>query len=150
MAILKRIVIHCTDTPQGREVSKYDITRWHKNPKPLGNGWTHYGYHLLVHLNGDISLLQPLPKTNNMTNDCVANGVKGYNADSLHVCYVGGREKTTKKHIDTRTPAQKLVLQEIVRSLRNRYGHLAVVGHRDLNPARACPCFDAITEYNNV
>ncbi|RHB24096.1 lysozyme, partial [Bacteroides stercoris] len=32
MAKLKYLVIHCTATPEGREVSSADIRKWHTSP----------------------------------------------------------------------------------------------------------------------
>ena len=37
-------MIHCTATPEGREVSSADIRHWHCDPKPRGNGWKQVGY----------------------------------------------------------------------------------------------------------
>lgn len=44
---------------------------------------------------------------------------------------------------------QKKTLLTLVRTLKGRYPHAQVVGHRDCAP-KACPCFDAKTEYKNV
>lgn len=150
MARLQRIVIHCTATPAGREVTFDDIRHWHKDPPPKGNGWKHFGYHLLVLLNGCIVNLQPLPSGPYIFNANVANGAKGFNNDSLHVCYVGGIDPMTKKPADTRTEAQKLSLVQIISQLRQTYGPLPVLGHRDLpGVKKSCPCFNARKEYNH-
>lgn len=150
MARLQRIVIHCTATPGGREVSFAEIHKWHKAPPPVGNGWKHFGYHVLVHLDGSIDYLQKLPYGPYLTLDCIANGAKGYNDSSLHVCYVGGLDASTRRPADTRTPFQRDALNRVIAQLRQRYGDLPAVGHRDLpGVAKACPCFDAIKEYNN-
>ena len=150
MALIKRIVIHCTATPEGREVSFEDIWHWHKDPKPKGNGWTHFGYHLLIHLDGTFDYLQELPFGPYITKTTIANGAKGYNKDSIHVCYVGGLEKKTGSPKDTRTPAQIKTLKILVKMLKERYDVTVVVGHNDLNPNKACPCFNAKKEYCNV
>lgn len=150
MAKIRRIVIHCTDTKAGREVSLSEITRWHLSPPPVGHGWKHYGYHILVHLGGTFSFLQPLPKDGILTNEHIANGAKGHNHDSVHVCYVGGRLADNKTHGDTRTKAQRETLSKLIAWLRQQYGQIPVLGHRDLpNVRKACPCFDARKEYNN-
>lgn len=148
--MIQRIVIHCTATPAGREVSKYEISQWHKAPKPRGNGWTHFGYHILVHIDGSVSNLQPLPRGHFLTNNCIANGAKGYNTSSLHVCYVGGIDAVTRQPADTRTELQKIALFHIVKQLQQKYGPVEVVGHHDLNDKKACPCFNAQEEYKDV
>ena len=151
MPKIQRIVIHCTATPERREVSKDEIQVWHLAPPPKGRGWKHYGYHLLVHLDGSISELQPLPKTLMMTPEFYANGAVGYNSTSIHVAYVGGLQLGTNAPKDTRTQRQRIALFRIIKKLRSIYGNLPVLGHRDLPGVRkACPCFDARKEYNNV
>ena len=45
MAQLKRLVLHCTATPEGREVSAVDIRHWHTDPVSKGGrGWKQVGY----------------------------------------------------------------------------------------------------------
>ncbi len=137
------IMIHCTDTPPGREVSVAELDSWHKarNFERCSNG--HYaGYHLLVHLDGSYERIRPdsergqhCPKMN-MNNRAVA------------VCYVGGKGRDGKPR-DTRTEAQKRTLLTLVRTLKGRYPHAQVLGHRDCD-ARACPCFDAVKEYKGI
>lgn len=40
MGKLKYLVIHCTATPEGREVSGAEIRAWHTNPVSKGGrGW---------------------------------------------------------------------------------------------------------------
>ncbi len=40
MGKLKYLVIHCTATPEGREVSSADIRKWHTSPVAQGGrGW---------------------------------------------------------------------------------------------------------------
>ena len=57
MAKLKYLVIHCTATPEGREVSAADIRRWHTSPAPAGRGWKQVGYTDLFHLDGRVERL---------------------------------------------------------------------------------------------
>ena len=55
MAILKQLVIHCTATPEGREVTAADIRAWHTNPTSKGGrGWKQVGYTDLFHLDGTV------------------------------------------------------------------------------------------------
>ena len=51
MAKMKYLVIHCTATPEGREVTAADIRHWHCDPPAKGGrGWKQVGYTDLVHL----------------------------------------------------------------------------------------------------
>ena len=43
------LIIHCTATPAGREVSRAEVDRWHRQ-----RGWNGIGYHYLIHLDGSI------------------------------------------------------------------------------------------------
>ena len=43
------LIIHCTATPAGREVSRAEVDRWHRE-----RGWDGIGYHYLIHLDGSI------------------------------------------------------------------------------------------------
>jgi N-acetylmuramoyl-L-alanine amidase len=83
------------------------------------------------------------------------NGVKGHNANSIHLCYKGGWDGT-----DTRTPQQKETLLNLVNQYKKKYPKAKVYGHRDLSPdlngdgkitpnewVKKCPAFDAMAEY---
>jgi hypothetical protein len=49
---LTYLVIHCTATPEGRDVTKEDIIRWHTAPKSKGGrGWSIVGYSRMINLN---------------------------------------------------------------------------------------------------
>ena len=72
---------------------------------------------------------------------------RGYNQHSLGVCYEGGLDARGYA-TDTRTPAQKLSLLDLLRRLKQAHPDARIVGHRDLPGVRkACPCFDATAEY---
>lgn len=58
MAKLQLLVIHCTATPPGREVSADDIRRWHTAPPSEGGrGWKQVGYTDMIHLDGTVERL---------------------------------------------------------------------------------------------
>lgn len=135
MRTINKIIIHCTDTPEDRHVSVEDITQWHKE-----KGYNTIGYHYVVYLDGSIRVGRPVDKK--------GAHCKGHNAKSIGVCYVGGRN-LKGIHSDTRTEAQKEALRSLIKKLLTKYPNAKVYGHRDF-AARACPCFDAKTEYENV
>jgi len=138
---LKYLVIHCTATPEGREVSSAEIRRWHTSPPPAGRGWKQVGYTDLFHLDGRVERL--VRNNEDMTVDAfeVTNGVSGYNSVSRHIVYVGGCDSRMKPK-DTRTAAQKEALKRYVRDFHERLLEISIVGHHDLNPAKACTSFD--------
>ena len=73
----------------------------------------------------------------------------GHNQNSIGVCYVGGLAADGRTPEDTRTAAQKEALLALLKKLRAKYPKASIHGHRDF-AAKACPSFDATTEYKNI
>ena len=133
MRKIKEIIVHCSDTEEGKDFCAKDIDLWHK-----AQGWDRIGYHYVVKLDGTVESGRPIEK--------VGAHCKGHNAYSIGVCYIGGKASDGKTHKDTRTPQQKAALQLLVDNLKRVYPGSKVYGHRDF-AARDCPCFDAKEEY---
>lgn len=146
MREIKFIVVHCTAGPQDQKTT--DIKAYWANKL----GWKSYGYHYLINANGTIEDLTPIEKP--------SNGVKGYNAHSIHVCYKGGQGGK-----DTRTTMQKASLLSVVKNLKKRFPNAKIVGHRDFSPdlnkdgkitpnewIKLCPSFDVAqwVKENNI
>lgn len=145
MAQMKRLVIHCTATPEGREVSAADIQHWHTDPVSKGGrGWKQVGYTDMVHLDGRVERLVKNNEDAEVDPWEITNGAVGYNSTSRHIVYVGGCDKGMQPK-DTRTAAQKKALTEYVRNFHERFPQIRIVGHHELNPGKACPSFDVQT-----
>ena len=138
---MKYLVIHCTATPEGREVTAAEIRRWHTAPPPAGRGWKHVGYTDLIHLDGTIERLAPNNEDDRVDNWEITNGAAGYNSVSRHIVYVGGCDSHMRPK-DTRTPAQREALKRYVLEFHSRFPQIRIVGHHDLNPAKQCPSFN--------
>lgn len=142
MAQMKRLVIHCTATPEGREVSAADIRHWHTDPVSRGGkGWKQVGYTDLIHLDGSVERLVQNNEDAEVDPWEVTNGAKGYNSTSRHIVYAGGCDKQMKPK-DTRTEAQRKALTDYVRDFHRRFPTIRIVGHRELDKSKACPSFD--------
>ena len=141
MGKLRYLVIHCTATPEGREVSSADIRRWHTSPPPKGRGWKQVGYTDMIHLDGKTERLVPNNEDAWVDPWEVTNGAKGYNSVSRHMVYVGGLASDAKTSKDTRTAAQLKTMAAYVRSFHQRFPEVEIVGHNQL-AAKDCPCFD--------
>ena len=128
MRRIDKIIVHCTATPAGREVTVADVKAWHK-----ARGFRTIGYHYLVYLDGTVHAGR---RESEVGAHCL-----GQNARSIGVCYVGGLDTATGEPRDTRTPAQRRALRELVEALCRRYPSATVHGHREF-AAKACPCFD--------
>ena len=142
MKDVSKIIIHCSATREGDDsINAEVIDRWHK-----ARGWKGMGYHCLVLIDGSI-------ETGRMINKCGAH-TKGLNCSSISICYVGGveSEKDSKGNYppkDTRTKEQKDSLLQLLVVLRKMYPEAKIHSHRDF-AAKACPSFDATTEYCNI
>ena len=69
----------------------------------------------------------------------------GHNSDSIGICYVGGSDGEGNPK-DTRTAEQKDSLVTLIKEILDRHADAEVFGHRDFSE-KACPSFDARTEY---
>ena len=136
MRDINKIIIHCSATREGQKFSVDTIRSWH-----TGKGWSDIGYHYLVHLDGSISYGRDVSKRGAHT--------KGFNTGSIGICYVGGVETDGKTPKDTRTPEQKESLLDLIKILKKLNSNAVVHGHRDF-AAKACPSYDATTEYANI
>lgn len=142
MARLKRLVLHCTATPEGREVSAADIRHWHCDPVSKGGrGWKQVGYTDMIHLDGKVERLVENNEDDEVDPWEITNGAAGYNSTSRHVVYVGGVAKDGRTAKDTRTPAQREAMEAYVKDFNKRFPSIPIVGHNQL-AAKACPSFD--------
>ncbi len=141
MARLRYLVIHCTATPEGREVTAAEIRRWHTSPPPAGRGWRQVGYTDMIHLDGRVERLVDNNEDGNVDPWEVTNGARGYNGVSRHVVYVGGLSSDGRTPRDTRTPAQLRAMRGYVEDFHRRHPSVMIVGHNQL-AAKACPSFD--------
>lgn len=130
-------------------------------------GWKSPGYHRLIDTDGTIHNLLPFSGT--------SNGVRGFNEQSINICYIGGVENSgtpTKpiwKAKDTRTEAQKKAIKTCIQEAQQwlkankNTNKIIVQGHRDFSPdlnkngiieswerIKECPSFDAKKEYQNL
>lgn len=143
MAKLKYLVLHCTATAEGREVTSDEIRAWHTNPVSKGGrGWKQVGYTDLIHLDGQVERLVGNNEDANVDPWEVTNGVAGYNSVSRHVVYAGGVERFDPRiPKDTRTNAQKRAMETYVKDFHRRFPEIRIIGHNEL-AAKACPSFD--------
>ena len=153
MRNIKVAVVHCSATPEGRDLNEKDIEAMHKvRFKKIGG--KHIGYHHVILLDG----------TDIQTKgyEFIGQHVAGANSETIGICYIGGLDKSMKAK-DTRTPAQKKALEFRLRELKKQFPALKIRGHRDYSPdldgdgvlepfefKKACPCFDARKEYLSI
>lgn len=115
-----KIVIHCSDSPQGRGDDAAEIHHWHKQ-----RGFDGVGYHKVILEDGTIQHGRPLYWQ--------GAHVGGHNTGSIGICLIG---------VDSFTRQQYSALHYLLFKLSEKYGDVEIVGHRDLDPSKTCPNFD--------
>ena len=133
---IDEIIVHCTATRKEQVVTTAMIDAWHKQ-----RGFKCIGYHYVVYLDGSVHEGRSI--------DEAGAHCTGHNQRSIGVCYVGGLASDGKTAQDTRNLAQKAALLDLLRRLRRIYPKAAIHGHREY-ANKACPCFDAKTEYKSL
>lgn len=132
MRKITKIILHCSATPEGRDYTVADIDRWHKQ-----RGWQSIGYHYVVYRDGSVHPGRPVEQ--------IGAHTSGHNANSIGVCYIGGVAADGKTPKDTRTPAQRAALRDLVELLRAEYPNATIHGHREF-ANKACPSFNVKTD----
>ena len=77
MGKLKYLVLHCTATPEGREVTADEIRRWHTSAPPVGRGWKQVGYTDMIHLDGRVERLGTTTRMRRSIHGRLPTGQKG-------------------------------------------------------------------------
>lgn len=127
MRPLKKIILHCTATPEGKHFDVATIRRWHVKDR----GWKDIGYHYVIYLDGSVHEGRPVAEAGAHTS--------GHNADSIGITYVGGCDAKMKAK-DTLNEAQKAAMVNLIKALRDEHGKMSLHGHNEF-AAKACPSF---------
>lgn len=147
MSKLKYLIIHCLDTPKGREVSKEELISWHTSPKPKGRGWKQVGYSDMIHLDGKLENLVKYDNDGWVDSGEITNGAVGFNGEARHVAVVGGKGfKRTSDFDDVLTPEQFTTLQMYIKTFLMHHEDCKIGGHYQFNDGKECPGFD-VTKY---
>lgn len=137
MRKITKIIVHCSATPEGKDVKTETIRNWHVKD----NHWKDIGYHYVIELDGSIH--------KGRDENAIGAHCSGQNSNSIGICYVGGVAKDGRTPKDTRTDAQKQSLLRLLKELKIKYPNATIHGHREF-AAKACPCFDAKHEYKDL
>lgn len=121
-----RLVFHCTATHQTATVEGI-LRHWRER-----RGWKNPGYHIIVKPDGSWTQLSDF---NNVT-----NGVRGINATSIHIAYIGGIDRNARP-LDNRTDEQKEVFEVAYNTFKEKMPELTFHGHYEFS-RKACPSFD--------
>lgn len=133
MRNISLIIIHCSGNQEGSPLRCKDIDNYHRS---IGRNGC--GYHYVIPTSGAIEEGRSLKQA--------GAHCKPHNRHSIGICYIGGLSKEGMPK-DTRTSAQRTALRRLLEKLHQEYPQALIVGHRDLNPQKTCPCFNVIAEY---
>ena len=134
MREINLIVIHCSATPEGRDISTETVRGWHVNER----GWSDIGYHYVIELSGKVKVGRPLERA--------GAHVRGFNKNSIGICYIGGMTDDMSAPKDTRNEAQKESLLNLLLDLKEQFPNAVIKGHNQYS-TKACPSFDT-SEYD--
>jgi len=115
------IIIHCSDSPQGRGDDVNTIRQWH-----LERGWNDIGYHYVILEDGTIQVGRDLNKS--------GAHAKGHNSNSIGICLIG-KDTFTEKQFDS--------LSYLTKGLKYQFSIYSknIVGHYKVS-SKTCPNFD--------
>lgn len=133
---IKEIILHCSDTPEGKDFTVADIRAWH-----LARGFSDVGYHYIIYRDGSVHLGRDI----NIAGAHCLN----HNTISIGICYIGGRAAIGTMPKDTRTEAQKKAILKLLKELKVLYPNATIHGHKEF-AAKACPCFEVKDEYSKL
>lgn len=131
MFLVKKLIIHCSATPEGRDATVAQIDSWHRK-----RGFRSIGYHFVIYRDGSVHAGRPL---NQIGAHC-----RGHNHDSIGICYIGGIDRRGNPK-DTRTPAQRIALVNLIKNLKKDFPLASVHGHNEF-ANKACPSFNVKTD----
>ena len=126
---VKYLVLHCSGTRCNENYTPEMLQRDHR-----AMNLRDVGYHFYVRRDGT--------KTQHRMPLEAGAHCTYYNKCSIGICYEGGLDAKGRP-ADTRTEAQKITMEELLRSLCVDFPDAEILGHCDLPGVRkACPCFD--------
>lgn len=124
MRELKKIIVHCSASPNERDIGAKEIREWHVKER----GWSDIGYHYVIRRNGTVEKGRDVKRA--------GAHCEGENKASIGICLVG---------LDKFNPEQFEALQQLIKDLRAKYGNLPAFEHNVFPSAKkqgkTCPNF---------
>jgi len=136
------LFLHTAATPEGRHFTGEQVKAWHMNY----NGWSRPGYSDVIELDGKLCNIWPWgTEPDKIQDEEYTFGVKyntGFVTCSRDVCYIGGIDgDNLTKPKDTRTDAQRYVMEMYVKWCLLRNPKIIIAGHNQVQQ-KGCPSFD--------
>lgn len=129
------IFVHCSATKPDHDIGVEDIRRWHKQL-----GWKDIGYNFVIDRTGNKQGGRDLDNDGDYMEEIGAH-VRGYNSRSIGICLVGGVDYAGNPDFNF-TLKQMKTLEILLGQLEAEYPNAQILGHRDVDSGKACPCFN--------
>lgn len=143
---LQLLIIHCSATREGQNVTAQRIYKLHTSPKEKGGmGWKKAGYRDVIELDGKIVNLHKYNNDSIVQVSEITNGTYAYNRISANVCYIGGMDSAYTHAKNTLTPQQDSALKLYVLTFVKLHPTCYVAGHNQF-AYKNCPSFDVPTK----
>jgi hypothetical protein len=133
-----RITIHCSDSPDSRDVKTSEIKLWHTRKPPDGRGYIDIAYHYCIERSGLICEGRKI--------DVVGAHVLGSNQGNVGICLVG-RSKYTAEQWRSLVTLVSVLKDEYKIPLDKVFCHNEF--HSAVKQGKTCPNFegDILREY---
>jgi len=135
MRDIDTVIIHAAATPPSMDIGAKEIDEWHRAPP---RNWSRIGYHYVIKRNGVVEDGRPL--------SIPGAHARFHNVRSIGICLVGGVSEGDMEPENNFTEAQFTALSILLDDIVDDLGVLKIIGHRDVDPNKDCPCFD-VTEW---
>lgn len=124
MRNINKIIVHCSASPDNRDIGVKEISEWHKQ-----RGWSAIGYHYVIRRDGTVEEGRDVKRA--------GAHCSGENKVSIGICVVG---------IKDFDPRQFASLKKLIKELQGRFGNIPAFEHRHFPSAKkqgkTCPNFD--------
>ena len=127
MRNINEIILHCSATKEGQDVTIEEIDHWHRD-----RGFRACGYHYVIYRDGTVRSGRALSQ--------VGAHTINHNTNSIGICYIGGLDRNDYPK-DTRTDQQKDVMFALCKVLLKQFPKATIHGHNEF-ANKTCPCFD--------
>lgn len=123
MRPINKIIVHCSASPNDRDIGAKEIKQWH-----IERGWSDIGYHYVIRRDGTV---EPGRDVKRAGAHC-----EGENKASIGICLVG---------LDKFNPAQFESLRNLIKDIKTKFGDIPAFEHRVFPSAKrqgkVCPGF---------
>jgi N-acetylmuramoyl-L-alanine amidase len=140
MREIKKIIIHCSDSPDHMDIGANEIRVWHtqrgfEGPDGILGTKDDLAYHFICRRDGLIEI--------GRMEDQVGAHCFHHNDDSLGICWIGR---------DWISGEQKKALKLLCKSLLNRYGLTVddIRGHCEFDAGKTCPNFNQFNAFKSM